>query len=157
MEQELATGVVQATEVGVVNESRLGKLGFTMAAKNVKTARETSRKLMLAYENHRFVRQEKITEFSKRLRANTLTRDGSYKILSFTPVADYPQVPPPDVLEAMETAVERKCFDAFEVAYIREVADPILFGRVNGCPDRFFIAQWDHDVSISDLIGPNEG
>ena len=51
-------------------------------------------------------------------------------------------------------------FDTFEVAKIestRVYRDPIVFGRISGCDDRFYIAQYDDDVKIEDLLGPNEG
>jgi hypothetical protein len=48
------------------------------------------------------------------------------------------------------------CFDSFEIAKIqwkREIKDPILFGRIDGCPDRFYVSQWDDDVRIEDILG----
>ena len=32
-----------------------------------------------------------------------------------------------------------------------------LFGVVTGCDDRFFIAQWDDDVKIEDILQGDEG
>jgi hypothetical protein len=55
------------------------------------------------------------------------------------------------VLEKMREAKKCNCFDSFEIAKIESIEvkkDPILFGRVNECGDRFFIAQWDDDVTI---------
>lgn len=50
-----------------------------------------------------------------------------------------------------------KCFDSFSVAHIAEVKDPILFGEIAECTDKFFIAQWDEDVKIEDILTEKEG
>ena len=60
----------------------------------------------------------------------------------------------------MSEAKARGIFDTFEVAQIDSVVeykDPIVFGRIEGCGDRFFVAEWADDVSITDLIGDHEG
>lgn len=136
--------------------SRLESLGFTKAARNVKEMAVKKRKMAIAYEHYRFVRPEKIDDFNKKLFAKR-KNDYSFDKLSFTPLKDYPEVPPTDVLDCLEGAVQHQCFDAFEVAHIVNVKDPILFGRVEGCSDRFYIAQWDDDVKIEDILKPNEG
>jgi hypothetical protein len=51
-------------------------------------------------------------------------------------------------------------FDTYEIAHIQSIVerkDPILFGCITGCADKFFIAQWDDDVKIEDIINENEG
>lgn len=133
---------------------RLERLGLTRASAQVKELSIRKRKMAIAYEHYRFVRQEKIDAFNAKLRGKN---HFDYKRLDFTPLADYGQVPPDSVLEALEVAQNRKCFDSFEVAHIVTVKDPILFGRVAQCPDRFFIEQWDNDVKIEDILAPNEG
>ncbi len=135
---------------------RLEKLGFKAASTKVKELSVKQRKMAIAYEHYRFVRPEKIEAFKQKLEKES-RRGNEYKTLAFTPVESYQEVPPPDVLEKMEVAVDRKCFDQFEVAHIINVKDPILFGRIKGCPDRFFIGQWDDDVRIEDILKPNEG
>ena len=140
----------------VTIEERLEKTGFKAASKRVTELRERKRKLMIAYENYRFVRQEKIDAFNEKLRKQK-SKDGSYSLLDFSPIESYEGAPPESVLDALETAQARNCFDTFEVAYIRRVKDPILFGRIKACPDRFFIAQWDDDVKIEDILKPHEG
>ena len=73
---------------------------------------------------------------------------------------EYPSAPPQAVLDKVEEAQKVGCFDAFEVCKVesvREYKDPIVFGRITGCPDRFFIAQWDNDVKIEDILKENEG
>jgi hypothetical protein len=135
---------------------RLEKLGFKAASSKVKELSIKKRKMAIAYEHYRFVRPEKIEAFNRKLEKES-RRGSEYKTLSFTPVESYSEVPPGHVLEKMEAAVDRKCFDQFEVAHIINVKDPILFGRIHGCPDRFFIDQWDDDVRIEDILKPNEG
>ncbi len=138
--------------------SRLESLGFKAAGAKVKELSVRKRKMALAYEHYRFVRPQKIDEFNAKLRAKTAQGyNRSYQTLSFTLVEHYPDVPPAHVLDKMEEAVGRDCFDVFEVAHIVNVKDPILFGRVHGCPDLFYIDQWDDDVKIEDILAPNEG
>jgi hypothetical protein len=133
---------------------RLEKLGFKTASTKVKEFSIKKRKMAIAYENYRFVRPEKIEAFNQKLRAG---KNWDYKMLTFTPIGKYAEVPPTSVLDALEVAMERKCFDYFEVAHIVTVKDPILFGCITGCTDRFFISQWDDDVKIEDILKPNEG
>jgi len=80
--------------------------------------------------------------------------------LQFTAIQAYEKVPPDFVLEAMEKAMDLNCFDRFEVASIqsvKEIPDPIVFGVIDGCTDKFFISQWDNDVKIEDILKENEG
>ncbi len=117
-----------------------------------------SRKLMIAYEHFRFVRMEKIQEFNEALRQKTYNRkDGSYQALEFTLLENWNKVPPEAALTDLEGAINKECFGWFEVAHIVEVKDPIIFGRIEGCTDRFFVTQWDNDVSIDEILKPNEG
>jgi hypothetical protein len=141
---------------------RLEKLGFKTAATDLALLVERKRKLALAYEHYRYVTPEKVGAFNTKL----LHKSGKnlhsmvnmeYQVLVFTPIQDYATVPPEEVLAALETAQDRKCFDSYEIASIKNVKDPLLFGRVEGTANRFFIAQWDTDVSIDDLLKENEG
>lgn len=46
-------------------------------------------------------------------------------------------------------------FDRFEIAKIHwkeELKGPILFGIIDICTDKFFIAQWDDDLRIEDIL-----
>ena len=153
------------TEVAVaekkITADRLESLGFKRLSGEVKELSVRKRKLAIAYEHYRFVRQEKIDAFNKKLKEKTKKKQPwggeSWQALSFDAIETYDKVPPADVLEALEVAQGRKCFDSFEIASIKEVKDPILFGRIARCSDRFYIAQWDSDISIEDLLLPNEG
>lgn len=72
----------------------------------------------------------------------------------------YPEVPPPDCLLDLKKAKDLNIFDRFEVAKVQTVEvrpDPIIFGLINGCVDKFFITQWDDDVKIEDILKQNEG
>lgn len=147
-----------------ITHEELEKLGFKEVAGNLRTLAIKKKKMAIAYEHYRFVRQEKINEFNAKLRKNT-EKAGAYgyaswQTLTFTPVSNYTEVPPKHVLTKLAEAMERKCFDGFEIAHIVteiKVPDPILFGRIEGCPDRFYIDQWDNDVKIEDILKDNEG
>lgn len=83
-----------------------------------------------------------------------------YDTLVFVPLKEYPDSPPPDCLLDLRKAHEFKCFDEFEVAKVKTVEerpDPIIFGRITGSEDRFFVTQWDDDVRIEDILRENEG
>ena len=142
-------------------EERLEKLGLLTASKRIVELRERKRKLALAYEHYRFVRPEKIYAFNKRLYEKTYDRKKyTFQQLTFTPLSSYSETPPESILDALESAINRNCFDSFEVAHIvtqQKIPDPILFGRIKACPDRFFIGQWDDDVKIEDILNANEG
>ena len=144
-------------------EERLEKLGLTTVGKNIKVLKEMKRKMIIAYEHFRCVPKEKIKNFNKKLRDETLLERGNetrYKQLVFIPLEKYTEVPPMNVLNDLEAAQEIGCFDSYEIAKIEdivEVKDPIVFGRIAGCTDRFFVSQWDDDVKIDDILKKNEG
>lgn len=136
-------------------KSRLEKLGLKNAAKKL----DGAQKLAIAYAKYGFISQDKVDRFNDKLKVETLTQDKtarSYKRLLFTALENYHKIPPQDVLVRLESAMNDAVFDGFEIAtiqWIKEVIDPILFGRIDGCPDRFFVAQWDDDVRIEDIVG----
>lgn len=153
--------------IAVSRESRLAQLGLETAAKEVVRQRSVAKKLDIAYQYYRFVEEGKINDFNMNLFKATRQDAGgllgydSYSQLTFMALSEYPAVPPVEVLDALEAAYGHQCFDRFEVAQITELSvpkpDPILFGLVNGCSDRFFIAQWDEDVKIEDILAGDEG
>lgn len=148
-----------------VCESDLEELGFTKAAEGLKQKRELARKMRLAFEHFRVVTPDVITRFNEDLYKRSKVNDGkfggyTYQCLKFTPIAQYGEIPPTAALEALRSAKEIGCFDAFEVATIESVKvvpDPILFGVITGCQNKYFIAQWDDDVKIEDILRPEEG
>lgn len=149
--------------------------GFAAAAGEAIRIADRARRLAQAYEHFRYVSEEKVQAFQARLRASTSSLNDhqramiaqhrgahieTYDRLAFMPVEQYAKMPPSDVLMAVKAAKDRAIFDTFEVAAIettREVHDPIVFGRITDCGDRFFVSQWGEDVKITDLIGENEG
>lgn len=144
------------------------QLGLTAAGKKLQVKEDLKRKLTLAYEHFRFVTPQVLDRFKKALKAKTLKRTGkagwdlveSYDKLKFIPLNQYEQIPPPDCLLDLKKAQEIGCFDAFEVAKIQAVVerkDPILFGTIVGCQDKFFVTQWDDDLKIEDILKDNEG
>lgn len=144
-------------------EEKLEKLGFTMASNKIKEVKELKRKMLVAYEHFRYVKPEKFQAFNIKLKAETMQETANerrYKTLAFIPIEKYQEIPPDAVLEALEKAQELNCFDYFEVAKIEarvEIKDPIIFGCIKGCPDKFYVAQWDDDVKIQDILKENEG
>lgn len=142
----------------------LKELGLESAANKVSATKEFERRCAIAYEHFRFVTQKNIDDFNAKLEKETLKKDSNgfsrYDTLQFVNLRAYREIPPANVLLKLEEAKGRNCFDDFEVAKIESVEirpDPILFGRVKGCPDRFYISQWDSDVRIEDILKENEG
>lgn len=152
-----------------VSKDRLAELGFAAASENMEARKALHRKLVIAYEHFRFLTPEKIDAFNADIKKRTLKQHRSaggwidretYDQLLFTDISKYPEVPPADVLDKLADAKDLNCFDRFEIAQIKNVEikkDPLLLGVVQGCADRFFIAQWDDDVKIEDILKENEG
>ena len=150
---------------------KLKELGFEKAATKLKEKQEFHRKLAIAYDHFRYVRPEKIDQFNASLKEKTLKKEGNpntrgykedWKQLVFTEVSQYEEIPPVNVLDALTEAKKLNCFDYYEIARIQNMQyvfqpDPILFGLINGCPDRFYVAQWDSDVLIEEILNANEG
>ena len=67
-----------------------------------------------------------------------------------TPLDEYTGIPPEFVLKKIEE--HRVSFDTLVIAEVNSVKDPLLLGRINGCSDRYFIAQWGEDVKLDDII-----
>lgn len=152
----------------MIDTEQLKELGFEEAAELVQVRQEKAKKLVIAYEHYRYVRQEHIDRFNAKLKNETIKKTGKarydlrehYDSLVLIPIQKYKEVPPSFVLDSLKEAKTRNCFDTFEIAKIEgvnEYKDPILFGRVNDCPDRFYISQWDDDVKIEDILEANEG
>lgn len=140
-----------------ITEQRLAKLGMTKMAENLEKLKTRARKMMIAGEFYRFITPEKIEAFQQKL-VRQSKDNNTYQRLSFTALEDYTKIPPEHVLVKLEEAIERKCFDRFEVAHITEVKkDPLLLGIIEGVGDKYFIEQWDDDVKITDLLKANEG
>lgn len=145
------------------SEDELKELGFGKAAANVNAAKVLARKLRIAFEHFRIVKPENVGKFNEELRKKTQQRNGynvTYDRLAFTPISQYGKAPPKDVLDEVRKAKSLGCFDDFEVATIesvRVVPDPIIFGVINGSANKYFVAQWDNDVKIEDILKEDEG
>lgn len=138
-------------------ESLLEKLGFKKALSKLGKGRKVFPKLKVAYAMYGFIKQEQVQKFQEVLGLQKAAK-GYRKQLSFCRIDQYDRdVPPQEVLEKIEAAKNVGCFDYFEIAYVEEIKkDPIVFGRITDCPDRFFVAQWDDDVSIEQIIMASE-
>lgn len=150
------------TEVKVVTSekqlSRLQALGLTNAARRLSTAKSLSEKCKVAYTHYRFIEPEQIQVFQEKLKQER--KGNAYKKLIFTDLEKYPHVPPDHALDALEIAKGLQCFDSFAVAhveYVEPVPDPLLLAKIDGCPDYFFLAQWDDDVKIEDILQADQG
>lgn len=152
----------------MTNINRLEQLGLTTVANTLKAELSVRQKLAIAYEHYRYLTPSKVDAFNVKLMAETRVDEGanqwgqiySYKRTALTNLRDYAKVPPNSVLDALETAQGRGCFDQYQVMTIEShkvVPDPILFGQVTGCDDLFFISQWDDDIKIEDILKDHEG
>ena len=168
VKQVVETVVASVDEKPTLDVGRLERLGLTHAAQSIRTELSVRDKLAVAYEHYRYLTPEKLSAFQERLKKETHKHEGknmwgdivSYKRTKVTALEKFTKVPPDAVLDALDTAKGRDCFDAFEVMELewhKEVPDPILFGLVVGSPDKFFIAQWDDDIKIEDILKDHEG
>ena len=136
----------------------LQRLGLTAAATLVERQQLAVDKWATAYAHFRFVTPAQVRAFEakcwgehKQVGSTTHTKN-----LVFTALKDYPTIPPKEALHALEAAQALKVFDTFEIAHIEwvvRVPDPILFGCITGCPDRFVIGSWGNDISVEELVG----
>jgi hypothetical protein len=144
-------------------EAELRELGLTEAANKMKHQRELARKLRIAFEHFRVVTPEQLTRFQGELmekRTKGAYGAYSYQSLKFTALEAYPNVPPGEVLQKIREAKTHECFDRFEVLTLESVTvvpDPVVFGIINGCDNKYFVAQWDDDVKIEQILREDEG
>lgn len=131
-------------------EEKLQKLGMNRAMEKIKQAKEAKRKMMLAYEHYRFITPEKMQAYRDKLA-------GQRKRLAVCDFAYYDKIPPLEVLSKIEEAIGLNCFDTISINWVTEIKDPIVFGGIRGCDDLFYIAQWDDDVKIEDILDPKDG
>lgn len=155
-EVEVVETITPAEESEAIRRKieELKSMGFTKAAEKAMSAHN----MVIAYGMYTFISQETVDRFNEKLKRETLEEDSRarrYKMLKFIPIEKYGKVPPQHVLDNIARAKAVGIFDSFEVGkidWVEEVKDPIVFGRINGCSDRFYIAQWDNDVSIEELL-----
>ena len=65
---------------------------------------------------------------------------------------NYPAIPPSHILENLKVHKDLHLFDYFTIGSVEKVKDPILWGRIEGSTDRYFICQWGEDISLDDII-----
>jgi len=130
-----------------------------------------ARKMAVAGEHHRVITPDNLAQFGRKLKRRTLRlwRSGMYaksswKKLAFDDIGHYQGIPPQHAREALAKAKELKVFSRFEVGTLKEEVtsqyrdpDPILVGVIDGCDNKYFIAQWDNDVAIEDILKRGEG
>lgn len=135
------------------------ELGLEKIANELaKEATRIMRYEAIAKYKYKKITWEKVEKFRRSL--------GFNKVLEIIPLKELNVIPPKKVLAKLETAIKRKIFDDFLVFSIRRVPDPILFGvikedlipsetvRPEECyRNYFFIAQWDKDIKLADIIG----
>lgn len=166
-------------------KDRLASLGLRAAAEVMEQSRQIASSglrasLRIAFEHFRVVEPHHLERFQRELKKRTRKRVNEYDVaflkLKLTPLSQYPEVPPPEVLDALEKAINLKCFDYFEIATLvhandhqqarlarwrdamKELAkDPILFGRIKESENLYYIAQWDDDIRIEDILRAEEG
>lgn len=72
------------------------------------------------------------------------------------PLTDYQEIPPAQIVEKVSETNKTGLFDYLTVAkfsYKTEIVkDPLLLGRITNSDIRFFIAQWEDDIHLDDLI-----
>ncbi len=136
---------------------KLAEAGFDKASQKLSSVDRAKK----AYADYQVVTSEQLEKFDKELqrRSRIETRDEiHYKKLDLIAIEDYDETPPDACLDAIIKAKETKLFDRFELAKLvwtheEKIKDPIVFGRIEGISDRFFITQWDDDISLKDIIG----
>lgn len=157
-----------------MNVELLKELGLDAAANKLGKKLDLKRKLLIAYEHFRFVEPQIFFRFAKELKEKSYkveqhdryAKTETWREVVFVHLKDYSEIPPADCLMDLKKAKDMGCFDYFEVAKVEEVTrysdtrplpDPIIFGCIKGCVDKFFITQWDNDVSIEEILREKEG
>lgn len=150
-----------------ITVDELKELGLDTAASELCRKAELHRRMTIAIEHYRFVTPEILSRFGNELLEKTkkvsvygLIGGYTHDKLVFTPIKQWGKIPPKEVLDALREAKKLNVFNDFEIAHIEAIEvrpDPILFGTITGCPDKFSIAQWDNDVRIEDILRPDEG
>lgn len=147
-----------------MNVELLKELGMDAAADNLQEKITLKQKLLVAYEHFKFVEPHIFERFQTELRNKTQRKDPDgytrFDTIKFIGLSSYTEIPPPDCLQDLKKAKDLNIFDKFEVAKVETVEvrpDPIIFGSITGCVDKFFITQWDDDVKIEDILREGEG
>lgn len=153
----------------ITTVEELKELGFTAAAAGVERDRVLAHKMRVAWENtESVITPEIFAKFCEDLRRQTERKTGqtnqwgehsTFDTIKLTSLADYPEVPPKEALDALKRVKDLGCFDSFEVATrksVHVIPDPVIFGRINDCPDRYTVAIWGDDLPIREWLAKDE-
>ncbi len=125
----------------------LKELGLNAISEKLLRKKGGKEKLLKAVSEYRYATKEDLDDFKKEMRKYN-------KELAVVEMKSFDRLPPDEILEDLQKARKKKCFDTYHIAYIRKVKDPILFGKINGFNELFFyVSQWGDDVKIEDIIG----
>lgn len=125
----------------------LKELGLNAISEKLLRKKAGKDMLVKAVSDYRYATKEDLDDFNKEMKK--FNRE-----LVVVEMKNYDKLPPDDVLEELQKARGKACFNTFHIAYIQKVKDPILFGKIDGFNELFFfIAQWGDDVKIEDIIG----
>lgn len=69
-----------------------------------------------------------------------------------TRLENYKTLPPDNILTTLKEHKARNVFHYFTIASVNEINDPLLLGRVHGCDDRYYLAQWGTDIALDEVI-----
>lgn len=131
---------------------KLSAAGFYQAAEKLKRQRQaltkgtsTYEKAKVAFSNCVYITEKQVSRFDFYLRSQN-------KLRKSTPISEFRDIPPQDVVDAVQRAQGLKCFDYFTVMTVVNDPDPIIFGHIQGVGEWFYIAQWGDDVNIFDIL-----
>ena len=135
---------------------KLKEAGFDSASKSISKIDRGKK----AYEKYGVITQEQLDRFADKVKEQSMIETKShynYKRLDLIPLSEYEEVPPEKCLDAIIDAKKTGLFDTFELARLQwvneeKVPDPIVFGCIDGITDKFFITQWDKDISIEEIL-----
>ena len=154
---------VEKVEGGVANAhaTKLKSLGFKkLSSKMEEVARRATKINMIALSGYLKIPAEKIKAAKEMIEGRSnMTRQ--LRLLETTIEKYVGQnhdennftLPPGDVLEKLAVAKKSELFDEFTILHVKAIPDPILLGKIKGEKDRFFIAEWGNDITLTELMG----
>lgn len=132
----------QGHEIAPVNIELLEELGMDKASASYRKA--------IADAKYAYLSQEKMSEIKAWF-------DDRYKLLGLIvqKIADYPGIPPADILQKAVDIKKESLFDDFGIAYVgisqekeAKLRDPFLLGTISGHQGYWILAEWGDDVEL---------
>jgi hypothetical protein len=118
----------------------LYQLGFTQLAQKIQAeADRIVKEMYLAAAGYTKVTGQQVLAHSYRLPSGYYLREQALQ--EYMGSGDQTSIPPPEVLSALKNAQDLKVFDSFIIMSVERVEDPILFGKINGSKDYYFVAE----------------